>query len=115
MSLACWELPGGCGNPPISIERLEAERAEDRSDIVIATTRDDNSVRTAHPIATVAQFARVWDPRSGQPLAVIPYAFRVADVERQADSAGATATIFLTIRQWSAARAEWQESSFERH
>jgi hypothetical protein len=57
----------------------------------------------------------VWDPRSGQPLAVIPYAVRLGDVDRRADSSGASATLHFTIRQWSAARAEWQESSFERN
>jgi hypothetical protein len=111
LSLACWELPGGCRSPPITRERLEAERVEDRAQIALATTRDDNSVRPDHPVATVAQFARVWDPRSLQPLAVVPYAFRLGDLERAADS---TVAIHLAIRQWSAARGEWQEAAFDR-
>jgi hypothetical protein len=111
LSLACWELPGGCGSPPITRERLEAERVEDRAQIAIATTHDDNSLRPAHPIATVAHVARVWDPASLDPLAVIPYAFRLGDLERAADS---TVAMHLAIRQWSAARGEWQEAAFDR-
>ena len=99
------------GVPQESIAQLEQD---DERQIVEATTKDDNSVRVDHPIAAVAQFARVWDPRSGATLAVIPYAFKVGDLERDEDSTGVTATLALTLRQWDAGAASWQSTDVMR-
>jgi hypothetical protein len=99
--------PGFSGVPP---ERIAELRADDEKQIREATTKDDNSVRVEHPVATVAQFSRVWDPRSGATLAVIPYAFKVGDLERSEDSTGISATIALTLRQWDAGAASWQST-----
>jgi hypothetical protein len=62
----------------------------------------------------VAQFSRVWDPRSGATLAVIPYAVKVGDVERNEDSTGIRATLALTLRQWDAGAASWQSTDVVR-
>ncbi|HET9066302.1 MAG TPA: carboxypeptidase regulatory-like domain-containing protein, partial [Gemmatimonadales bacterium] len=109
--LACWELPNGCpgGQSPVTLEAMEQVRTENRHDIAEATTKDDNSLRVAHHIATVATHSRVWDPASGTTLAVVPYALRVGDLAVDPDSS--TATIDLTVRQWNPIRTAWQETA----
>ncbi len=119
MRLSCWDLPGGCdpSNPqwsPISPERLETLRTEDKADIAIATTTDDNAVRVSHPITTEAHLSRVWDPATGAPLAVIPYAFRAGDLVLTPDSTGVSAEFELTLRQWSRATETWLATSITR-
>ncbi|MEO8480383.1 MAG: hypothetical protein ABI542_12225, partial [Gemmatimonadota bacterium] len=108
--LACWELPNGCpdGQSPVSLERMEQVRVENRHDIAEATTKDDNSLRVAHHIATVATLSRVWDPRSGVTLAVVPYALRLGDVAFDPDSI--SATIDLAVRQWNPITTAWQST-----
>lgn len=116
--LQCFPPPVGMrcsGDPeysPVKPEEVARLRQRDEDLIARATTQDDNSLRPDHPVATVAQFARVWDPRSLQPLAVVPYAFRLGDLERIGDTA---VTLHLALRQWSAARGEWQEAAFDRN
>lgn len=116
--LQCFPPPVGmrCSRDPeyspLKVEEVATLRQRDEELIARATTTDDNSLRPTHQVATVAQFARVWDPRTLQPLAVVPYAFRLEDLERSGDSAVA---IHLDIRQWSAARGEWMETAFDRH
>lgn len=101
----------GASEPsPLPPETLENLKTADREHIREATTRDDNSVRVEHPIATVASLSRVWDPRSGAQLAVVPYAVKVGDVARDEDSTGVTAMIALTLRQWDGAQGSWQET-----
>lgn len=106
--LACWELPNGCpdGQSPVTLEQMERVRTENRHDIAEATTKDDNSVRVAHHIATVATLSRVWDPTTGATLAVVPYALRLGDVAIDPDSG--TATIDLAVRQWNPVTTAWQ-------
>ncbi len=119
MRLSCWEKPftcdpAGTGYSPISPERLEALRTEDKADIAIATTTDDNAVRVSHPIETEAHLSRVWDPATGAPLAVIPYAFRAGDLVLTPDSTGVSAEFELTLRQWSRATETWLATSIIR-
>ncbi len=92
----------------LPLEKVAELRFEDENIIREATTKDDNSVRVEHPISVVAQLSRIWDPRTGAPLAVIPYAIKVGDVERTDDSTGITATIALTLRQWDPVKVSWQ-------
>ena len=96
--------------PPLNPETVGQLRLEDEAMLELATTTDDNAVRGEHPIATVATLARVWDPRSGAQLAVVPYAVKVGDVAREEDSTGVTATIALTLRQWDGRQGSWQET-----
>ncbi len=118
--LICWDIPpSGCdptgsGWSPITPERLETLRTEDRSEIAIATTKDDNSLRVAHPVEGVAHFASVWDPSSGAPLAVIDYALKSGDLAFEDDSAGKIAAIDLAFRQWSRATEQWLDTSLRR-
>lgn len=119
--LSCFPPPPGmfCSKTdaeysPLRIEEVAQLQQADEALIAIATTRDDNAPRPAHAIRTVAQFSRVWDPKSGAPLAVIPYAFRLGDVERDADSSGVTATLNLALRQWSSVTGSWTSTDFQR-
>jgi hypothetical protein len=119
--LSCFPPPPGmfCSAidsdySPLRREEVAQLQQADEKLIETATTRDDNAPRTAHVIRTVAQFSRVWDPRSGAPLAVIPYAFRLGDVARDVDSSMVTATLRLTLRQWSALTGTWAATDFTR-
>jgi len=100
--------------PPLNPETVGQLRLQDEAMMERATTNDDNALRVEHPIATVAQLARVWDPASGAMLAVVPYAVRVGDVLRDEDSTGITATMAVTLRQWDPGSAEWQSTDFVR-
>lgn len=98
--------------PPISLEQVSTLRQVDQENITEATTKDDNSVRVAHHIATVATLSRVWDPASGATLAVVPYALRLGDLEIDPDSN--TATIDLAVRQWNPVITAWQATELTR-
>lgn len=107
-----WQTVKWAGKPPPALppEVVAKVRQQDRELIDQATTHDDNSVRVDHPISMAAELSRVWDPRSGAPLAVIPYAIKVGDVDRTEDSTGVTATLALTLRQWDPGKASWQST-----
>lgn len=112
-----WEMVRDSRDPILSAlppETVARIRQEDHAQVREATQQDDNAVRVEHPIAVVAQLARVWDPSSGAMLAVVPYAVRVGDVLRDEDSTGITATMAVTLRQWDPGSAEWQSTGFVR-
>lgn len=120
MLLSCMPPPPGarCSlDPefsPVKPEDVGQLRHADEDLIEVATTTDDNAPRVAHPIAVVAQLARVWDPRSGGPLAVIPYALRIGNVSVDEDSGAVAAAVDLSLRQWSRASATWLETDVHR-
>jgi hypothetical protein len=119
--LSCFPPPTGmfcsaidADYSPLRREEVAQVQQADQALIETATTRDDNAPRTAHAIRTVAHFSRVWDPKSGTSLAVIPYSFRLGDVKRDNDSSEVTATLLLALRQWSAATGNWTSTDFTR-
>ncbi len=99
---------------PINPEVIETLRFADRKTSARRPPRMTTPIRVEHPISVAAALSRIWDPRSGVPLAVIPYAIKVGDVERSEDSTGITATIALTLRQWDPVKASWQATDVVR-
>ena len=82
----------------VNPEELETLRQQDQEALVIATTVDDNSVRTGKNIETVAQLHRLWDVATGSPVAVVTYALKVGDLVADGNQ-GHLASIDFDIRQ----------------
>lgn len=102
----------GMPAPPEQVQRL---READREYIGIATTKDDNSPPSQKSIHAVAQLAQLWDPVSEEPLAVIAYGLRLADLKVVKDSTGReTARVALALARWHPQAAEWKEDSLTR-
>jgi hypothetical protein len=91
-------------------------REEDREDILEATTKDDNSPRGDKEIELVARLHRLWDPASGNPLALVTYAVKTADLSVQKGSGGSrTALLDLDLRRWDGIDNRWRDTSVARH
>ncbi len=85
-------MPGGL--PP---EQLERVRVQDDAYLVTATTTDDNAPRGLATLRVAARLHRLRDPQTDRPIALVSYALRMSDLER--DGAG-SAAVTLTIRWW---------------
>ena len=96
----------------VNPETLESLRQQDQEALVIATTVDDNSVRTGKNIETVAQLHRLWDVATGSPVALVTYALKVGDLAVDGNQ-GQLASIGFDIRQHDP-NADDTETSFTR-
>ncbi|MDZ4258563.1 MAG: hypothetical protein U0974_16500 [Gemmatimonadales bacterium] len=99
------------GMPPLEVEHIATLRESDREHLVQATTRDDHGIRAARTIRPIARIHRVWDPRSGRVLGVVPWAIPTRDVAGGRDT---TTTFTLTVRQWDPATGAWLEAAIPR-
>lgn len=90
----------------IAVEEVLALRRQHTEQITEATTKDDNSLRTSEHIGLRAQFHRVWDPRTGDLIALVPWA--VPANELAAASAGTAAAVQMEVRSFD---SETQTSS----
>lgn len=100
----------------ITADLRQRIREEDREDIREATTKDDNSPRGDKEIELVARLHRLWDPATGNPLALVTYAVRTADLSVQKGSGGSrTALLDLDLRRWDAIDNRWRDTSVARH
>lgn len=90
----------------IAVEEVLALRRQDAEQITQATTKDDNSLRTAEHIQLRAQFHRVWDPRTGKLIALVPWA--VPAKELASASEATTADVQMEVRSFD---SESQTSS----
>lgn len=88
--------------------------AQDREWIGVATTRDDNSVRTDKTIDVISRLHRLWDPVTGAPLALLTYAVKASDLVAPQDSAQRTARLEFAFRRWDAIDNRWQDTTFTR-
>ncbi len=100
------------GLPPA---RLEALRFEDAANVATATTTDDNSPRGLVPIETIAHLHRLWDPVTGERLALVTYALKSRDLAIQYNDSMRTAVVDLSIRQWAASRGTWNDTTIPKH
>jgi hypothetical protein len=89
----------------VTPEKVATLRQDDRDAAIQATTRDDNSIRTEQSLHVVAELHRVRDPRTREPLALVPYAIRTTDLVRHSDSAD----VAITLRQWDPSKDELRE------
>jgi len=96
-------------------EDIEHIRVEDRAAIGAATTTDDNSLRGQRFIETVARLHRLWDPATGEPLALVTYAIRNGDLGMTTRADMLDADITLTVRQWDPAADVRRDTTFHRH
>jgi hypothetical protein len=114
LATTSWGASVG-GASPVSPEEIEALRTEDREDISVGTTRDDNSPRGDRNIALRAALHRFWDPLTGAPLALVTYALPIKDLSVQKGDDRRTALIDFHLRQWNEATSDWTDTSFARH
>ena len=96
----------------VTPENLESLRQQDQEALELATTVDDNSVRTERNIETVAQLYRLWDIATGSPVALVTYALKVSDLAGEGDQ-GRLAIVNFDIRQHDPATGDG-ETSFTR-
>ena len=101
---------------PVGIRQSQVAtlREDDYEQIVEATTKDDNSVRAEKHLATTAQYLRLWNPTTGRPIALMPYAVRTEDLETiRAD--GQPAVVFqVAARSWDPAHENWHDTTVVR-
>jgi hypothetical protein len=95
-------------------EDVEHLRAEDREYVSIATTHDDNSVRTDRTIGLVARLHRLWDPLDGSSIALVTYAFPVKDLSIHRDAPERTALVDFALRTWNPTADNWRDTIFTR-
>lgn len=94
-------------------ENLVTIKRQDREFMATATTKDDNSPRTPKSIRVLAGAHTLWDPSTGAPVTLIPYAIRLSDLQRlPGDSL--LAPIALAARSWDAGAGLWRDSSLTR-
>ncbi len=96
-------------------ERLEALRFEDAANVAKATTTDDNSPRGLAPIETIAHLHRLWDPVTGERVALVTYALKSSDLAIQHTDTMRTAVVDLSVRQWAAGRGTWSDTTIPKH
>lgn len=85
---------------PLKIEEIGRLREEDRALIDLATTKDDNSVRGGAHIDVSASLFRLWEPTTGRPTSLIPYAITAKDLD-VVDLGNEGAAMFtLELRSW---------------
>lgn len=99
------------GRVGITPAQLGTLREADHERIVEATTKDDNSVRVAHHVATTAQYLRVWEPGTGRPIALMPYAVRAGDLATTRLDDRRAAVFEVTARAYDRERNAWFDST----
>ncbi len=99
----------------LSPEAVERLREEDAHYVATATTTDDNSPRGLVPIETIAHLHRLWDPVTGERLALVTYALKSRDLAIQYNDSMRTAVVDLSIRQWAASRGTWNDTTIPKH
>lgn len=98
------------GVPPETVVDI---RSQDEEFIREATTRDDNAPRAERHLRTVGQLLRLWHPRGGQPIALLPWAVNLKDLTDDR-SAGNEGTIELVVRALVGASTVAREWSYTR-
>jgi hypothetical protein len=101
--------------PLVNPEEIEHIRVQDREAIAAATTTDDNGPRGQRFVETVARLHRLWDPAGGDPLALITYGIRNADLKTTASAEKVDADIAITVRQWDPAADTRRDTTLHRH
>jgi hypothetical protein len=90
----------------IAVEEVLDLQRQDAEQITQATTTDDNAPRPAVHLRLQAQYQRVWDPRTGRLIALVPWAVPVEDVARVTDQR--TVAVRMDIRSYRATdQASW--------
>ncbi|HEY4321138.1 MAG TPA: hypothetical protein VGM77_08140 [Gemmatimonadales bacterium] len=99
---------------PDSVKRGHALQlyTQDREYIAAATTTDDNSVRTAHQIRTAARLHRLWDPVTGESIALVTYAFRAADLATEHVAGATTSDVTIALRRWNGQLGGMRDTTF---
>jgi len=88
---------------------------DDAANIAIATTTDDNSPRGDANIGIGANLHRLWDPLSGDPLALVTWAVPAKDLAIQTSGGERTTLVDFELRQWDPRENHWQDTTFSRH
>lgn len=99
---------------PLPQEQLQRAIVSDAELVLLGTTKDDNSVRGTKPIRIVADLRRLWEPRSGLPIALVTWAARLDDLASESEGTSRTAAITLTVRRWARATGEWHDTTLDR-
>lgn len=89
----------------LKVEQVAGIEAIDREHLAEATTKDDNTLRSEHHLSTAASFHRLWNPATGELVALVPWAVKLQDLRRSGDSA----VVDVTLRQWDKVAGSWQE------
>ncbi len=111
LSYAAWKGGGRDLIHPEDITRLHKEDAEY---ISVATTKDDNSPRTEHPLSLVSNLHRLWDPVSSASIALVTYALPIKDLSIVDDAGSRTAVVHLEVRQWDTGADKWTDTALVR-
>jgi hypothetical protein len=102
------------GAAPLPQEQLQRVIVSDAELVELGTTKDDNSVRGMRPVRMVAELRRLWEPRTGAPIALVTWAARLDDLDSEAEGAARTAAIAVTVRRWARATGEWHDTTLNR-
>lgn len=102
------------GAAPLPQEQLQRVIVSDAELVELGTTKDDNSVRGMRPVRMVADLRRLWEPRTGAPIALVTWAARLDDLDSEAEGAARTAAIAVTVRRWARATGEWHDTTLSR-
>lgn len=99
---------------PLPLEQLNRAIENDAEMLTLATTRDDNAIRSEDGLGVRARVLRLWSPRSGSPLSLVTWAVRLQDLDRGTPSDEARTQLALAIRRWSRTEAEWHDTTLVR-
>lgn len=102
------------GLSPLPQEQLQRVVANDAELVMLGTTKDDNSVRGMKPLRVVAELRRLWEPRSGLPIALVTWAALLDDLASEPEGSSRTAAITVTVRRWARATGEWHDTTLDR-
>lgn len=95
-------------------ENLTTVKFQDREYMATATTKDDNSSQPANQIRVLASAYALWQPSTGRPVTVIPYAVRLSDLATlPGDSL--LGPIRVQAQSWDKQAAVRADSSLTRH
>lgn len=97
--------------PPELIRQIQEQ---DREYISVATTRDDNSIRTDKAIEVIARLHRLWDPITSAEIALVTYAVKSKDLVVQHEGAALTARVEFELRRWDAEHERFLDTAFTR-
>lgn len=86
-------------------------RREDQQLIVEATTKDNNAVRLPRHLETSAQFLRLWHPRTGAMLALVPWAIAADDLTDGISKKDRTVDLRLELRWYDPVSGESRDSA----
>lgn len=94
----------------LPLEQLNRVIDNDSEMLALATTRDDNSVRSDKPIAVRAAIFRLWSPQTQLPVSLVTWATPLKDLKIE----GGRAQLSLEIRRWSPRASEWHDTTLAR-